>query len=126
LWRGGIGGEVKNPRAAAALARHYERAGLGSVDVSQFPEDIRPLAEAFIKGSGHRPANQSQVAFWIKTLREMQGQGIDAKTVGEAITKMRLEGLTIKTPASVAAIAADILAVKKAPGKNKNRMLDWG
>jgi hypothetical protein len=99
---------------------------MGNVDASQFPEDIRPLAAAFIKGSGHRPANQSQVGFWIKTLREMQGMGIDAETLTAAISKMRLEGLTIKSPASVVAVAADTLAAKRAQNRNKNRMLRWG
>lgn len=76
-WGSGLlGGEVKNPRAAAALEKAAQRQTNG-LDLSNWPEDVRPWLEAVSNLWGLIPPvkpNKSggQFATWIKELRALQ------------------------------------------------------
>lgn len=106
-----LSSEEYRRRLQGALQRHGERTkGRDPKIVSyiaSLPEDLRDLAEAFCDGFRRAPISRER-SFWIKSFREQIEMGLDADMIRKAIAKMDNDGLTIKSPASVTAVADDI------------------
>lgn len=103
---------VKNPGALEALKR-FEAKRNGSADLSWVAEHLRPLAAAFCQASDIIPV-KSDRKFWYKALDDQWERGLRPEFVTKAIYAMRHDGLTVKTPASVTAIAVDLQAKARA------------
>lgn len=71
------------------------------------PPDTQTLCREFIDTSGIKPTSREK-AYWIKCLRQQREIGLSPGNIHEAILKMRHEGLTIKDPGSVTAVARDL------------------
>lgn len=69
-------------------------------------EWLRDRMRVFIRETGITP-RQSERSFWVKELAQ-QVTTITERQMIDAIRKMRRDGLTIKSPASVFAIARDL------------------
>jgi len=100
-------GMVKNPRALAAMANFEARRNGSNTDWSWLPSYLLPLAEAFTSATDIRPL-KTERKFWIRSLGELDEKGIQPEVVPKAVKKMQKDGLTIKSPASIGAIAYDI------------------
>ncbi len=85
-------------------------------EVAWAPERLRPLAQAFVIGFGREPLRKER-GFWIEALGDMVELGIEPEEVSDAMHQMREDGLTIKSPASVIAVA-DELHRRGAPKKD--------
>lgn len=99
-----------------------------ALDGSMFAENIRPLACEFCNRFGRGPLNNAEYTFWSKKFRELFKQGITPELVAQAFAKMSRDGLTIKSPASIQAIAYDLK--RKANGQDfdpeKFEQINWG
>ena len=100
---------TQRARAAAALTRNQARQGHAAADLTWLSEQSRPLAQAFIDAAGIVPARAEQ-SYWRKSLNTQCEIGLTPAQVAAAVTRMRAEGLTIKDPGSVTAIARDLAA----------------
>lgn len=100
---------IKNPGAMAALKKFQAKQERGEADLAQIEEYLWPLAKAFVDGSGIQPVKMD-AKYWNKVLNEQWERGIKPEFITKAIKKMRNDGLSIKSPASVTAIANDLQA----------------
>lgn len=89
-------------RTLAAMQR-----GADAGELAWCPENLRPLANAFVIGFGREPLRKER-GFWIGALGDMVELGITAENISDAMHEMRESGLFIKSPASVIAIADEL------------------
>jgi len=91
-------------------------------DVEWATEETRELAGVFLTSSCLPvPMRKTEISFWIKSLQEMTRQGVTGDLLKAAVDKMRVDGLTIKGPNSVQAVALDIKAKQIAATGNGGR-----
>jgi hypothetical protein len=77
------------------------------VDLSWLDEYFIPRALAFWQETKIAPMPDER-SFWRKELKAQYEAGITAKQIKTACQQMRKDGLTIKSPASIRAVARDI------------------
>jgi len=75
--------------------------------LAKIPENVRRIARAFCEGFG-RPPLKREDGYWRKMWGEQYELELQPEDISGAITRMRLDNLTIKSPQSVTAIAEDI------------------
>lgn len=91
-------------------------------DVEWATEETRELAGVFLTSSRLPvPMKKTEKSFWIKSLQEMTRQGVTGELLKAAVDKMRGDGLTIKGPNSVQAVALDIKAKRVTAAGNGGR-----
>lgn len=116
----GMGREVKNAGAFAALQAGLARASKPCLDWCA--ADVLEWAEAFAEQSKlPTPKSKSERAFWVQSLREMREVGVSPALVRDAVTRMRKDHMTIKSPASVKAVAVNLMASAGAQETNKRK-----
>ncbi len=98
---------------APSIEAFFERLQAKSppVDLSWVPEPLKPWAIAFIGATGITPLRAERKR-WLKDLRAFREAGIDPGLIPKAVQAMRRDGLTIKAPGSVLAVARDMAASK--------------
>jgi len=84
-----------------------------------FREENWPLAYAFIKAF-RAPRNRREATGWTKPLSEMAREGVRPNEVRDAVVEMIMDGITIKSPATIANKAIT-LAVGRKHGLEKAR-----
>lgn len=77
--------------------------------LNEIPENLRSLAEAFCESFGRPPLGKPEKSFWIKSWQRQKVLGIRPDHVRAGLVKASKEGLTIKSPESVTALAEDIM-----------------
>jgi hypothetical protein len=81
------------------------------IDLDWVPADIGDMARAFITATNlPAPTRKTDRGYWIKSLRDMRLGGLCARDITRGVEKMREDGLTIKSPQSVQAVAANLKA----------------
>lgn len=85
----------------------YQRRPTDGPKFEWLEEYLRPLAEAFWKGSGIEPF-EDEKSHWRKELRLQWENGFTPAKIEAACKKSRSNGLAIKSPASIRAVAKDI------------------
>jgi len=102
---------VKNKAGFHALEGYEAHKARGDPDLAWLPEHLMPYAERFIQATNVYPL-KSEHKRWIKDFEAFSDSGISPPAITKAATKMRQDGLTIKSPASLFGIARDIEAKK--------------
>jgi len=87
---------------------------------SEVPPEISALAEAFIEGF-RRPPTGVEKSGWIKSLRNLREMGLTPDDIRAGMSRMRSEGLTISSPASVAGVSWDLKSKKIAKGTSETK-----
>lgn len=105
---------VKNQGAYAALLQHEQARANGKPDLSWLTESLRPLAEVFITETKIYPL-QAEHSFWQKSFMQMWEVQISPRHLKRAIRKMTDDGLVIKSPESVKAVARDLRSKEDRP-----------
>ena len=77
-------------------------------DYWSFLRDKEPLGIAFYEATRLYPVGK-QFGLWIKGFNELSEAGITSEVIPRAVKKMREQGLTIKSPESILAIAREIM-----------------
>lgn len=92
-----------------SLGKFYQRQEKGGIDFHWLDEGLVHFAQTFAQAVGFECA-ASERTLWRKALREWSEIGLTDDIIEQSIVKMRRENLTIKSPASVTAIARDMKA----------------
>ena len=90
------------------------------VDLDWVPADIQDMARAFITSSNLPVPSKKERGFWVNSLRAMRMKGLCVTDIIGAVEKMRGDGLTIKSPSSVEAVAVN----SKAAGGGQNSRIN--
>jgi hypothetical protein len=95
----------------AAIGRFYEKQAKTSdavvkADLSFVREGLRPLAEKFVELFGRGPT-RGERSRWIKDLQSQSEMGLTPDDIERAYAYHRETGLSIKSPASLSAVAYD-------------------
>ena len=75
--------------------------------LSKVGEHVRPLARVFCEYKS-RPPTKKENSYWRKAWEDQYEIGLKPENITMAIDKMNKDGLTIKSPESVTAIAEDL------------------
>lgn len=101
-------------RVLTAMQRGLQREMNGAPDLGWLPEDVRPLADAFIAAAGVRPT-RSDRTYWHKCLRQQAEAGLTPDDITGAVLAMRADQLTVADPGSVTKTARARAAAGQRP-----------
>jgi len=112
--------EVKNRGALDALQRGYgnRNSESSAADTAWVPEDIRPLARAFLTESQLDPPFEKKArGYWVKVLRAWLAAAHTCRDIEDTVGYMSSQNLTISGPQSI----TGIMASRRAEGKRKTQ-----
>lgn len=106
--------EKYKARTLKALEKYENRVKNGKADLSWLPEHVRPLAESFLDAAGesYYPTQKEQ-SIWHKACGEWYELRMQGVHIRKAVNAMRKDGLTIKNPFSITAIARSLMEQSK-------------
>jgi hypothetical protein len=102
---------------------------LESVGLADIPEDLKPLAEAFIQYMGRRrPKDDSEKGFWIKAWWDQKRMGLTPEDIRQAFlaNDNSRSRFTPTSPASMTNMAWDLKQHPPKKDGRKQRSAGWG
>ena len=98
----------REPDGAKRALEKYEQRQAGNAEIENFivklPERVRPIARVFCEYFGRVPIKKEN-SYWRTEWESQADLGLSPKHIEMAIAHMTMEGLHIKSPASVTSIA---------------------